>query len=78
MLNFSNEKFFKYLKPLELFHLPGLLIIFYFLISSLNIFSLEKIEWALYFLTLIIGLVFFSLSFLDYKIYYEKLVYFFH
>ena len=77
MINFFNEKFFKYLKPLEVFHLPGLIIFFYFLISTTNIFSYEIKEWILYFLIFILGSVFFILSFFDYKQYYKKLVYFF-
>lgn len=77
MINFFNEKFFKYLKPLEIFHLPGLIIFFYFLINTTNIFSIEITEWILYFLIYILGSVFFIFSFFDYKQYYKKLVYFF-
>ncbi len=83
------KNYYSFFKPIEIFHLLGIIITLFFFIDLLYFFSLEsnisgkhnvsaeKLEWLIYFLTYFIGILFFTLSFLNYNKIYLNCTYFF-
>ena len=71
------NNYYSFFKPIEVFHLLGIITSLYLVFDFLNIFSIERLEWAIYFLIYFIGILFFIFSFLDYKKIYLKSAYFF-